>query len=177
MKAPLLCELSDGIIFWLHSRSAALLIVVLSKAACIPVNHQFWLINPWQWFNINHKKSTIAIVFVHNIVRSVLLCCRSNSLNQTCLVKRSGRDFMSTYTFAVPETVALPVAGTDAKFPVRRVYCIGRNYAAHAVEMGHDPDREPPFFFQKNPNNLDPSGQFRYPVSYTHLTLPTICSV
>ena len=70
---------------------------------------------------------------------------------------------MSTYTFAVPETVALPVAGTDAKFPVRRVYCIGRNYAAHAVEMGHDPDREPPFFFQKNPNNLDPSGQFRYP--------------
>ncbi|MDH3659815.1 MAG: fumarylacetoacetate hydrolase family protein [Alphaproteobacteria bacterium] len=48
-------------------------------------------------------------------------------------------------------------------FPVRRVYCIGRNYAAHAVEMGHDPDREPPFFFQKNPNNLDPSGEFPYP--------------
>jgi fumarylpyruvate hydrolase len=48
-------------------------------------------------------------------------------------------------------------------FPVRRVYCIGRNYAAHAVEMGHDPDREPPFFFQKNPNNLDASGKFPYP--------------
>ncbi len=62
-----------------------------------------------------------------------------------------------------PPVVALPVAGTDTQFPVRRVYCIGRNYAAHAVEMGHDPDREPPFFFQKNTNNLDPSGEFPYP--------------
>jgi len=70
---------------------------------------------------------------------------------------------MSTFIIDTPEVVALPIAGTDAKFPVRRVYCIGRNYAAHAVEMGHDPDREPPFFFQKNPNNLDPSGEFPYP--------------
>ena len=70
---------------------------------------------------------------------------------------------MSSFVIETPEVVALPVAGTDAKFPVRRVYCIGRNYAAHAVEMGHDPDREPPFFFQKNPNNLDPSGEFPYP--------------
>ncbi|WP_299588794.1 fumarylacetoacetate hydrolase family protein [uncultured Tateyamaria sp.] len=62
-----------------------------------------------------------------------------------------------------PPIVTLPVAGTDAVFPVRRVYCIGRNYAAHAIEMGHDPDRDPPFFFQKNPNNLDPSGTFPYP--------------
>ncbi len=46
---------------------------------------------------------------------------------------------------------------------MRRVYCIGRNYAAHAVEMGHDPDRDPPFFFQKNPDNLDFSGEFPYP--------------
>ena len=48
-------------------------------------------------------------------------------------------------------------------FPVRRVYCIGRNYAAHAIEMGHDPDKEDPFFFQKNPNNLDVTGEFPYP--------------
>ena len=48
-------------------------------------------------------------------------------------------------------------------FPVRRVYCIGRNYAAHAIEMGHDPDKEDPFFFQKNPNNLDVTGKFPYP--------------
>lgn len=70
---------------------------------------------------------------------------------------------MTDYAVEVPPVVALPIKGTDAKFPVRRVYCIGRNYAAHAIEMGHDPDREPPFFFQKNPNNLDPSGEFPYP--------------
>ncbi len=56
----------------------------------------------------------------------------------------------------------VPVSG-GGSFPVRRVYCIGRNYAAHAVEMGHDLNRESPFFFQKNPNNLDASGQFPYP--------------
>ncbi len=70
---------------------------------------------------------------------------------------------MPAYAIETPPVVALPIAGSDALFPVRRVYCIGRNYAAHAIEMGHDPDREPPFFFQKNPNNLDPSGDFPYP--------------
>ena len=58
---------------------------------------------------------------------------------------------MTKLVIPAPETVSAPIEGTDARFPVRRVYCIGRNYAAHAVEMGHDPDREPPFFFQKNP--------------------------
>ena len=48
--------------------------------------------------------------------------------------------------------VGLAITGTDALFPVRRVYCVGRNYAAHAREMGFDPDREPPFFFCK-PND------------------------
>jgi 2-keto-4-pentenoate hydratase/2-oxohepta-3-ene-1,7-dioic acid hydratase in catechol pathway len=43
----------------------------------------------------------------------------------------------------------IPVVGTTERFPVRRIYCIGRNYAAHAREMGSDPTREPPFFFQK----------------------------
>ncbi len=70
---------------------------------------------------------------------------------------------MSDYVIAEPVAPALPVAGESGRFPVRRVYCIGRNYAAHAVEMGHDPDKEPPFFFQKNPDNLDPSGEFPYP--------------
>ena len=50
--------------------------------------------------------------------------------------------------FAIPD-VTIPVVGTDEVFPVRRIYCIGRNYAAHAREMGSDPTREPPFFFQK----------------------------
>ncbi|CUA92225.1 fumarylacetoacetate hydrolase family protein [Pannonibacter indicus] len=70
---------------------------------------------------------------------------------------------MTSFVIDVPKIPALPVAGTDALFPVRRVYCIGRNYAAHAVEMGHDPSKEPPFFFQKNPDNLDASGTFPYP--------------
>src|ERR1700747_3688436 len=45
--------------------------------------------------------------------------------------------------------VLLPVTGTEDRFPVRRVYCVGRNYAAHAREMGFDPDRDPPFYFCK----------------------------
>lgn len=69
---------------------------------------------------------------------------------------------MSDFVIPAPAQPTVPVAG-GGSFPVRRVYCIGRNYAAHAVEMGHDPDREPPFFFQKNPNNLDASGEFPYP--------------
>ena len=71
---------------------------------------------------------------------------------------------MSQFAIEVPPVVALPIATNSALFPVRRVYCIGRNYAAHAIEMGHDPDREPPFFFQKNPNNLTSSGIFPYPL-------------
>ena len=70
---------------------------------------------------------------------------------------------MPNFVIDSPPVVALPVVGTDALFPVRRVYCIGRNYAAHTIEMGHDPDREDPFFFQKNPDNLDTSGEFPYP--------------
>ena len=50
--------------------------------------------------------------------------------------------------FTVADTY-IPIAGSDLQFPVRRIYCIGRNYAAHAREMGSDPTREPPFFFQK----------------------------
>jgi 2-keto-4-pentenoate hydratase/2-oxohepta-3-ene-1,7-dioic acid hydratase in catechol pathway len=44
---------------------------------------------------------------------------------------------------------AASAAAKAARFPVNRIYCIGRNYREHAIEMGHDPDREPPFFFQK----------------------------
>jgi 2-keto-4-pentenoate hydratase/2-oxohepta-3-ene-1,7-dioic acid hydratase in catechol pathway len=50
--------------------------------------------------------------------------------------------------FSVPQP-SIPVVGSSEQFPVRRIYCIGRNYAAHAREMGSDPTREPPFFFQK----------------------------
>ncbi len=70
---------------------------------------------------------------------------------------------MPDFVIAPPPVTALPVQGKDGLFPVRRVYCIGRNYAAHTIEMGGDPDREPPFFFQKNPDSLDPGGVFPYP--------------
>jgi fumarylpyruvate hydrolase len=53
------------------------------------------------------------------------------------------------FVFPPEAPVTVPVAGSDAQFAVRRVYCVGRNYAAHAREMGFDPDREPPFFFCK----------------------------
>lgn len=59
-----------------------------------------------------------------------------------------------TYAFPPIETAALPVSGSDLLFPVRRIYCVGRNYAAHAREMGSNPDREPPFFFCK-PNDKE----------------------
>jgi len=71
-----------------------------------------------------------------------------------------------TTAFAIPapDQPTIAVANSDAEFPVRRVYCVGRNYAAHAIEMGHDPDREDPFFFQKNPNNLVAGAtEFPYP--------------
>jgi fumarylpyruvate hydrolase len=59
---------------------------------------------------------------------------------------------------------SLRVIDSDKLFPVHRIYCVGRNYADHAIEMGHDPDREPPFFFQKNPDCLLTDGRdFPYP--------------
>ena len=67
------------------------------------------------------------------------------------------------YIFTPAPQVSLPIRGLDAQFPVRRIYCIGRNYADHAIEMGHDPNREAPFFFQKNAQNIDISGTFPYP--------------
>lgn len=51
--------------------------------------------------------------------------------------------------FPPQDTPTVAVAGSDDRIPVRRIFCIGRNYAAHAREMGRDPDREPPFFFLK----------------------------
>jgi fumarylpyruvate hydrolase len=53
------------------------------------------------------------------------------------------------YLFDPPEVPSVPIRSRGERFPVRRIYCVGRNYAAHAREMGFDPDREPPFFFTK----------------------------
>lgn len=73
-----------------------------------------------------------------------------------------------TYVFEPAPSVSVPVAGGDQRFPVRRIYCVGRNYEAHAREMGHDPDREPPFFFAKPADAIlyvapGSTGEFPYP--------------
>jgi fumarylpyruvate hydrolase len=70
---------------------------------------------------------------------------------------------MTTYVIEQPAVTVLPVRNSDGVFPIRRIYCIGRNYAAHTIEMGGDPNREEPFFFQKNAQNADTSGEFLYP--------------
>ena len=56
---------------------------------------------------------------------------------------------MTDFAFDPPATVSLAIQGEDARFPVRRILCVGRNYAAHAAEMGGDASKEPPFFFMK----------------------------
>ena len=70
---------------------------------------------------------------------------------------------MTKFVIDPAPQVCLPIRGSNETFPVRRIYCIGRNYADHAIEMGHDPNKEPPFFFQKNAQNVDTSGTFPYP--------------
>ena len=69
-----------------------------------------------------------------------------------------------SHVFSPAPIPTLPVRGSRDRFPVRRVYCVGRNYAEHALEMGGDPNKEPPFFFQKNPDNVVAGdGEFPYP--------------
>jgi fumarylpyruvate hydrolase len=65
---------------------------------------------------------------------------------------------MADFVIPAPPQPSVAVAGTSARFPVRRIFCVGRNYAAHAREMGKDPDREPPFFFQKPADAVTDDG-------------------
>ncbi len=67
------------------------------------------------------------------------------------------------YVIPPPPVVALPIRDTADLFPVHRIFCVGRNYAEHAREMGHDPDRDPPFFFTK-PAGCPGPGRRRLPV-------------
>lgn len=68
-----------------------------------------------------------------------------------------------TYVIAAPKQASVPVKDTHLRFPVRRIYCVGRNYNDHVVEMGGVPGREPPFFFQKPADALLLDGNFPYP--------------
>lgn len=69
---------------------------------------------------------------------------------------------MSEFVIPSINVPSIPVA-SGGSFPVRRVYCVGQNYADHAIEMGGDPNKQPPFFFQKNADSLNASGEFPYP--------------
>ncbi|PMS36426.1 fumarylpyruvate hydrolase [Trinickia symbiotica] len=94
------------------------------------------------------------------------------------------------YAFAPAPAVAVPIvetagsAGARRHFPVRRIYCVGRNYEAHAREMGHDPDREPPFFFSKPADAVlyvapGATGEFPYPTlsSNVHFEMELVVAI
>jgi fumarylpyruvate hydrolase len=71
---------------------------------------------------------------------------------------------MTDYVITPGPTPSLAIHGSAARFPLRRVFCVGRNYSEHAREMGHDPDREPPFFFMKPADAVVPAeGVIAYP--------------
>ncbi|WP_029057417.1 fumarylacetoacetate hydrolase family protein [Stappia stellulata] len=71
---------------------------------------------------------------------------------------------MTSFVFAPLPQPSVAISGMAERFPVRRVFCVGRNYAAHAREMGKDPDREPPFFFTKPADAVcDAGGVIPYP--------------
>lgn len=68
-----------------------------------------------------------------------------------------------SFAFQPADQVSLPIAGSSLRFPVHRVYCVGRNYAEHVKEMGGEVGRDPPFFFAKPPDALVMDGRFPYP--------------
>ncbi len=75
-----------------------------------------------------------------------------------------------SFIFPAPEVVALPILGAATLFPVRRIYCVGRNYASHAREMGADPNQEPPFFFTKPRDAIvADGGEMSYPPATKNL--------
>jgi fumarylpyruvate hydrolase len=78
-------------------------------------------------------------------------------------------DGSNGYAIAAPAVTTVAVAGTDAAFPVARVFCVGRNYAEHSIEMGHNPDREPPFFFMKPANAVVQMDRLPFPTQTREL--------
>lgn len=79
------------------------------------------------------------------------------------------RPLMSDYLFQPPATPAIPFDGEAVRYPVLRIFCVGRNYAAHAAEMGVEVDREVPFYFTKNPLHMLASGAvLPYPPATTN---------
>src|SRR5690606_37135075 len=85
------------------------------------------------------------------------------ALPAACRQYANGRRMMdgsikTGFVIAAPEQVGIEVRGSTDRFPVRRIYCVGRNYKAHVEEMGGSVDRDPPIFFQKPTDAVVPSG-------------------
>jgi fumarylpyruvate hydrolase len=74
-----------------------------------------------------------------------------------------------SFVFPSQEPASLPIIGSERRFPVHRIYCVGRNYAAHAREMGGAPEREPPFFFAKPPDAAVTRDTIPYPLMTSNL--------
>jgi fumarylpyruvate hydrolase len=72
-----------------------------------------------------------------------------------------------SYVFPAPPQISIPVRGSQVRFPVRRIYCVGRNYAEHVKEMGGEVSRDPPFFFMKPADAIVVDGRFPYPAVST----------
>lgn len=86
------------------------------------------------------------------------------ALATAACVPDSTRAQTTDYVIEPPEVVSMAIHGSDQRFPVRRVYCLGRNYRAHAIESGDNPDETPPFFFMKPRDAvIDYRGGFPYP--------------
>ena len=84
-----------------------------------------------------------------------------------------------TWLFDPPAPAALSIAGRSESFPVRRIFCVGRNYAAHAREMGADPSREAPFFFTKPAEAVITNAEVPYPpmTSDLHHEVELVCAI
>lgn len=76
---------------------------------------------------------------------------------------------MSEYLFPPPPVVTLPILGETTLYPVRRIFCVGRNYAEHALELGNEVDRSAPFYFKKSPSNLWQGGSIPFPLATSDL--------
>ncbi|WP_321794858.1 fumarylacetoacetate hydrolase family protein [Caballeronia sp. J97] len=74
------------------------------------------------------------------------------------------------FIFPPPAVYSLAVASEEARFPINRIFCIGRNYAEHAREMGKDPERDPPFFFMKPANAIVQAGKGEISIPYPSKT-------
>ena len=71
---------------------------------------------------------------------------------------------MTESLYSLPTVPGIPVNGENATYPIGRIFCVGRNYAAHAAEMGHEVDREAPFYFTKSaPNSILSGASVPYP--------------